>query len=279
MASRFGLRQWFVTITILAAFITRLGVLAQAPSSRGTAPEGDRRGQGRGGPPRGAEPLVLEDHQGFESIFDGTLKQWDGDPEFWRVEGGALIGESTQEHVVKENTFLIWRGGEPRDFELKLQFRINSTNSGIQFRSVRVAQGTPDGEPKVEGKWVLKGYQADIDFANQWTGQIYEERGRGFLAMRGQAVYIPDGATRPKTIGVLQQGADDLKRIIKINDWNHVHIIARGNTMTQILNGTVTSIVIDDDTKNRAMSGLIGFQLHVGPPMKAEFRDIWLKRL
>ncbi|MGH9146452.1 MAG: family 16 glycoside hydrolase, partial [Vicinamibacterales bacterium] len=108
---------------------------------------------------------------------------------------------------------------------------------------------------------------------------IYEERGRGFLAMRGQAVYIPDGATRPKTIGTLQHSPDELKGIIKINDWNQVHIIARGNTMTQILNGTVTSLVIDDDTKNRVMSGLIGFQLHVGPPMKAEFRDIWLKRL
>jgi 3-keto-disaccharide hydrolase len=207
------------------------------------------------------DPLVMDDHQGF-----------------WRVENGALVGETTNEKPLKENTFVIWRGGEPKDFELKVQFRINATNSGVQFRSVYLPPG-PQGTGKpVEGRWVLKGYQADIDFNNQWTGQIYEERGRGFLATRGQAVYVPDGG-RPRVIGNLQQTADELKTLIKQNDWNQVHLIARGNTLVQILNGAVTSVVVDDDTKNRAAGGLLGFQVHVGAPMRVEFRNIWLKKL
>jgi 3-keto-disaccharide hydrolase len=249
-------------------------------------PSQPTRGQGRGQTQaagqtreRGAQPLVMDDRTGFEAIFDGTtLNGWEGDSAFWRVENGAIVGQSTPEKAVKENTFLIWRGGEPRDFELKLQFRINSTNSGVQVRSMHLPAGTRDDGRVVEGKWVLKGYQADIDFNNQWTGQIYEERGRGFLAMRGQAVYVPDGSAA-KIIGNLQQTPDELKALIKVNDWNQLHLIARGNTIMQILNGTVTSIVVDDDTKNRALGGLIGFQMHVGAPMKVEFRNIWLKRL
>ena len=147
---------------------------------------------------RGAEPLAIDDQRGFEPIFDGkTLNRWEGDPAFWRVDNGAIVGESTPENAVKENTFIIWRGGEPRDFELKVQFRMNSTNSGIQIRSVHLPQGTNVNGRAIEGKWVLKGYQADIDFENTFTGQVYEERGRGFLAMRGQAVYVPDRREHP----------------------------------------------------------------------------------
>jgi hypothetical protein len=225
------------------------------------------------------DPLAADDQTGFTPIFDGTsLKGWDGDPAFWRVESGTLVGESTAANPVKENTFVIWRGGEPKDFELKLQFKMNATNSGVQIRSAHVPPGTQMGDRQVEGKWVLKGYQADIDFDNRWTGQIYEERGRGFLATRGLAVHVPEGG-RPRTIGNLQQTPDELKALIKTNDWNQLHLIARGNTIIQILNGAVTSVVIDDDVKNRAASGLIGFQIHTGAPMKVEFRNIWLKTL
>ena len=116
--------------------------------------------QGGRGP--GIEPLAIDDHTGYQSIFDGkTLNGWDGDPQVWRVDGGVIIGESTAEKPIKVNTFLIWRGGQPKDFELKVEYRINSTNSGVQYRSVEL----PD-----VGKWVLKGYQADIDFQNQYTG-------------------------------------------------------------------------------------------------------------
>jgi hypothetical protein len=225
------------------------------------------------------DPLVADDRNGFEPIFDGTsLKGWDGDPAFWKIDNGTIVGETTAQNPLKENTFLIWRGGEPKDFELKLQFRMNATNSGVQIRSVHVPPGTTMGDRKVEGKWVLKGYQADIDFDNRWTGQLYEERGRGFLATRGLAVHVPEGG-RPRTIGNLQQSPDELKALIKVNDWNQLHLIARGNTIIQILNGAVTSVVVDDDAKNRAESGLIGFQIHTGAPMRVEFRNVWLKKL
>jgi hypothetical protein len=236
------------------------------------------RGQGRGGGMRGPQPLPFENHDGYTAIFDGTtLKGWDGDPRFWRAEGGAIVGQTTAENKLTENTFIIWRGGEPADFELKLEYRINAANSGIQVRSVHLPAGTKDGlgDPVV-GKWVMKGYQADIDVANRYTGQFYEERGRQFLAMRGQFSYIGQNGV-PKVVAALQTTPDELKALVKQNDWNQVHIIARGNMITEILNGHATSVLIDDDTKGRALKGLIGFQCHVGDPMKVEFRNLWLK--
>ena len=134
----------------------------------------------------------------------GALKGWDGDPKFWRVEGGAIVGQTTAENKLTENSFLIWRGGEPADFELKVEYRIDATNSGIQIRSVHLPAGTQEGRGAIAGNWVLKGYQADIDVANRYTGQIYEERGRAFLAMRGQFTYIPEGGG-PKVVGALQR--------------------------------------------------------------------------
>ncbi len=247
---------------------------------RGDGRGGQAPGQGRGGGGfRGPAQLPFDNHDGFTQIFDGTtLNGWDGDTAFWKVEGGAIVGQSTTENTVKENTFIIWRGGEPADFELKLEFRINSTNSGIQIRSVHLPVGSPDGGGQpVNGKWVMKGYQADIDFGNQYTGQIYEERGRTFLAMRGQFSRVtPEGVAQQ--LGSLQTGPNDLKGIFNINGWNQVHIIARGNMITEIVNGNVTSVVVDDDVKGRLLKGLIGFQMHVGPPMKVEFRNIWLKQ-
>ena len=131
-----------------------------------------RGGRGGGRGPVGAQPLVIDDQAGFKPIFDGTsLKGWEGDPAFWKAVDGAIVGQSTPENAVKENTFLIWRGGEPRDFELKLQFRMSSTNSGIQVRSVHLPPGTPSGNGTVQGQWVMKGYQADIDFNNTYTGR------------------------------------------------------------------------------------------------------------
>ena len=201
-----------------------------------------------------------------------SMKGWDGDPAFWRASNGVLIGQSSIENPVKQNTFVIWRGGAPKDFELKLEYRLSATNSGVQIRSVQLPAG-PD-----IGKWVMKGYQADIDAANQFTGQIYEERGRGFLAMRGQATYIADDG-HPKVIGNLQQTPDELKALIKTGDWNQIHLIARGSTIIQILNGAVMSMVVDEDLTNRLLGGLFGFQMHVGSHMTVEFRYIWLKRL
>jgi hypothetical protein len=220
------------------------------------------RGAGRG-------PMVppLEE-VGFQPIFDGkSLAGWDGDPGFWRVEGGALVGQTSTEKQPVQNTFLIWRGGSPADFELKLQFKLTGFNSGIQFRSIEL--------PDI--KWAMKGYQADMDGVQQFTGQIYEERGRGFLAMRGQFSYIPENG-KPGLVGSVGD-SNELKGLIKGEDWNDLHLIARGNTIVQLLNGRITSMLIDDDPAGRKMEGLIGIQVHKGPPMKIEVRNIRLKKL
>jgi hypothetical protein len=257
-------RHSAIVVLVIAACVT-------------TTPAAQQSGRGRGGPPQ-PQPLPFDEHAGFVQIFDGTsLKGWDGDPMFWRVEGGAIVGQTTAEKPLKENTFVIWRGGEPADFELKLEYRIDKTNSGIQIRSVHLPAGTRQGNGTVAGNWVMKGYQADIDAENRFTGQIYEERGRGFLAMRGQFTLIPDGGG-PKVAGALQMTSDELLKIIKVNDWNQAHVIARGNVITEILNGHVTSVLVDDDLQARALKGLLGLQIHVGEPMKAEFRNIWLKQ-
>jgi hypothetical protein len=251
---------------------------AQAPAGQPPAGQADGGGRGRGrGGPRGAAPLNFEDRTGFQSIFDGTMKNWDGDAAYWKAEGDALVGTTTAENPLEENTFVIWRGGEPGDFELNVEYRMSATNSGIQFRSTHVPPGG-QGRGAVTGKWALKGYQADIDFANQYTGMVYEERGRGFLMQRGQAVEIgPDAVSRQ--IGSLERNADELKALIKPGEWNTVHLIARGNTILNIVNGHVTAFIVDDDPKGRALRGLLGFQIHTGPPMKIEFKNIYLKTL
>ncbi|MBL8191202.1 MAG: DUF1080 domain-containing protein [Acidobacteria bacterium] len=252
-----------ISVALFAATLVSFAVIAQ----QGPPQSGQGRPPG-GGMRTGIEPMAMDDRSGFTQIFDGkTLKGWDGNPDAWRVENETIVGESTAEKPLKANTFIIYRGSQPGDFELKLEYRINSTNSGVQYRSAEL--------PEV-GKWVLKGYQADIDFNNQYTGQLYEERGRGFLAMRGQVTQITPG--KKQIIANLRSG-DDLKAAIKNNDWNTLHIIARGNRLTHILNGHLMAEVIDDDPAGRAMGGLIGFQMHTGPPMKVEYKNIWLKHL
>jgi Domain of Unknown Function (DUF1080) len=203
---------------------------------------------------------------GFVSIFDGKdLRGWDGDPAYWRVEDGAIVGETKPGEIPKQNTFLIWRGGEPADFELRAEYRITGGNSGIQYRSMEL--------PDI--RWAMKGYQADIDAEQKYTGQIYEERGRGFLALRGQSVAIETGA-KPMVLGTLGSDAE-LKAAIHAPGWNDYDIIARGNVLVQILNGRVMGMLVDDDAASRKMSGLIGIQLHAGEPMKIEVRNIRLR--
>jgi hypothetical protein len=248
------------------------------------APVNQGQGRGRGAFGRGPQPIPFEDRTGFKPIFDGTsLKNWDGDTTYWRADGGSIVGETTAANPLKENTFLIYRGGEPADFELKVEFKINSTNSGVRYRSVHLPQGTvPPAPPNstntpqpIAGKWVLKGYQADIDFDNNFTGMLYEERGRGFLAPRGTVGYA--GEVRGAVASL--ESSDTLKSYIKVNDWNQFHVIARGPALIHILNGHVTAAFVDDDAKNRTLKGLLGFQIHMGPPMKVEFKNVFLKTL
>jgi hypothetical protein len=215
------------------------------------------------------------DGGGFVSIFDGrSLAGWDGDPKYWRVEDGCIVGEITPATVLRQNSFLIWRGGTTRDFELKVEYRISAEgNSGINYRSTQI----PD-QP-----WLMRGYQADIDGSARnrpplrHTGQNYEERGRTFLARRGEIVRV-DASAKPAVIANLGD-ANELAAFIKNEDWNEYHLIARGNVLVHILNGHVMSVVVDDDPANRRLEGLLGVQVHVGPPMKVEFRKIRLKQL
>ena len=214
-----------------------------------------------------------DDNTGFVPIFDGkTLKDWDGDTTFWRAENGEIIGETTPEKVVKVNNFLIWRGGKVKDFELKAEFKLGGTNSGIQYRSVEM--------PEL-GKWILKGYQADMDISNGYTGNIHEERGRKpghvVLAPRGQLTRITEGP-KYKTVATIGDNAM-LRGVMNVGGWNTYHIIARGPVMIQILNGQLISATIDEDVKNFVPEGLLGFQMHVGPPFKVEYRNILYRKL
>ena len=215
-------------------------------------------------------PVATNDESGFVQIFDGkTLNGWAGDPQYWRVENGALVGEVTATNLLKVNSFIVWRGGETRDFELKVAYRVSAKgNSGINYRSVLATNFGP---------WAMRGYQADIDGANQYTGQNYEEKGRTFLALRGQAIRIKDG--QPSEIISSLGTPNELLSIIRTNDWNEYHLIASGNVLTHILNGRVMSVVVDEDAASRKSEGLLGVQVHVGPPMKIEYRNFRLKPL
>jgi hypothetical protein len=205
---------------------------------------------------------------GFQPIFDGkTLNGWEGDTSFWKVVDGVITAEESPEHQLKNNTFLIYKGSEPSDFEFKAEYRISKDgNSGVQYRS-ELLKDIP---------YALKGYQADIDGADTYTGQNYEERGRGFLAMRGQIATIPTGG-KPEITGSLGN-PDSLKLKIKANDWNELHLVVKGNHMLHYVNGVLMSETTDNDTVNRKFQGVIGLQLHVMPTMKIEYRNIQLKQ-
>lgn len=214
------------------------------------------------------EPAT-DDNAGFEQIFDGkTLNNWEGDPKYWRVENGCLVGEVTPETLLKRNSFIIWRGGTTRDFELKVEYRVSAQgNSGINYRSTEI-----EGQP-----WAMRGYQADIDGQDQWSGQNYEERGRTFLALRGQiSRVIPD--RKAQVIGTVGD-KDALQKFVKKEDWNEYHLIVRGNVLMHLLNGHMMTVVVDDDEKNRRYDGLLGVQVHVGPAMKIEYRNFRIKHL
>jgi CubicO group peptidase (beta-lactamase class C family) len=208
---------------------------------------------------RAAEP-------GFKSLFNGKdLAGWDGDPRFWAVKDGLLTGRTTATNPLNTNTFLIWREGQLDDFELRLSYRITVGNSGVQYRS------------KDLGQWVVGGYQADFEAGNDFTGILFEERGRGILAQRGQKVVI-DSSGQKNVVG----SVGDPKKIqagIKNENWNDYTIIARGNHLVHKINGLVTVDVTDEQADKAATTGILALQLSGGPPMSVQFKNIQLKRL
>lgn len=232
-------------------------------------------GPATGGDPGGAD---------FVAIFDGqSLDGWEGDPTYWRVEDGSIVGEVIASTLLDRNSWLIWRGGTVRDFELRLEYRISAQgNSGIGYRTEEVA----------ERPYALRGYQADLDGRNRYTGMNYEELKRTTLAAQGEKVRVPDVADAgnlamyarandwtPAVVDSVLGHPDSLDAHVRALDWNDYHVVARGNRMLHYVNGVLMSDVTDEDTVNRSFEGLLGVQVHVGPPMKVEYRNLRLRRL
>lgn len=214
----------------------------------------------------------------YVSLFDGkTLAGWDGLSDHWTVKEGAITGYTEPANPLKQNTFLVWTNGTVDNFELRFRYKILALNnsgfgnSGVQYRSKLM-------DPAA---FVVGGYQADFEYGTTYSGILYEERGRGILAERGQRTMISDdgkGGTMIRKLGQLAPSAE-LQANIQQGEWNDYHIIADGNHLMHFINGRMTIEVIDDQAAKAAKSGILALQVHAGPPMQVQFKDIMLKKL
>jgi hypothetical protein len=206
------------------------------------------------------------DNDGFKPLFDGkSLAGWQGNEKFWSVKDGTITGQTTADNPTSGNTFLIYKGGDMKDFELRLKFKIVGGNSGIQYRSTD------------KGNHVVNGYQADIDSGDQYIGILYEEGGRGVLAQRGEKVAISSDGKKQVT-GKTGE-SKEIAAAVKKEDWNEYVVIAKGNHLVQKINGHTTIEVTDDESSKAKASGILALQLHAGPPMTVQFKDIEIKEL
>ncbi len=204
---------------------------------------------------------------GFVAIFNGeNLDGWNGNTDLWSVEDGLITGRTTAEKPIQFNTFLIYDKSPAANFELQFDYKIQAGNSGIQYRSKVID----------EDKFIVGGYQADIEAGPTYTGINYEERGRGILAERGQRVTIAaDGSKSTEQFGE----RDALAKKLKPAGWNHYRIVANGNQLSHYINDHLMSEVIDNQEDKAAKSGVLAFQLHQGPPMVVQFKNVRLKTL
>jgi hypothetical protein len=221
-------------------------------------------------------------------LFNGKdLSGWDGLPGYWSVRDGAITGQTTAEKKLTSNTFLIWKGGDVKNFELRAKFKLSVNNdagfanSGVQYRSKIIdAAG-----------FVVGGYQCDID-TGKYIGMLYEEKGRGILMQPGQKIIIGGMADAPETEGKkkAKQKAkvetvatvttkEQLEAAYKVGEWTDLRIVANGNHLEHYVNGKLTADVTDNDPEKRAMSGVLALQLHQGQPMTIQFKDLQLKML
>ncbi|MFZ9980073.1 MAG: family 16 glycoside hydrolase, partial [Opitutales bacterium] len=206
----------------------------------------------------------LSAQEGFKPLFDGkTLAGWDGNPELWSVEDGAITGKTKGPDHLAYNQFLIWRGGVVKNFELRAKIKCSASNSGIQYRSKELAEA---------GKWVVGGYQCDVHANAPYNGMVYEERGRGILVQNGQNVVIDDKGDK-----WLAAERDAVK--VDFTEWHEYVIIAQGNHLIHKVDGKVTIDLVDHDPKNRSLEGLLAFQVHKGPAMVVQIKDVVLKEL
>ncbi|MEA3213465.1 MAG: hypothetical protein QOE70_6522 [Chthoniobacter sp.] len=215
---------------------------------------------------------------GEKPLFNGKdLTGWKGQPEFWSVEDGAITGKTSKETPVKENTFLIWQDGEVGDFELTFKYKIVDAtgeakgfgNSGVQYRSKVV-------KPEYS---VVAGYQADFEVGKTYSGILYEEKGRGILAKRGEKVVVTDSEDpkKPKIEKTGEVGvSDEIQAAIHPADWNEYKIVAKGGHLQHFINGKQT-VDVTDETTVGAKTGVLALQLHAGAPMTVQFKDLILK--
>lgn len=215
--------------------------------------------------------------RGMKRLFNGKdLTGWDGDTRLWSVRDGAIHGETTAEIPAKGNTFILWKDGATKDFDLRLTFRCNATNnSGIQYRSRHITEG------KINNAWVVRGYQHEI--RNEHTlpsvsGFIYDEGGkRGRLCLVGEkATWGADGQKTVQGALIDQEG---FQKLFKLDEWNDVVIIARGNRIQHYLNDRLILDFTDNDPQLALKEGILALQLHAGKPMWVDFKNIRLKDL
>jgi hypothetical protein len=219
--------------------------------------------------------LSLPALAGETQLFNGKdLTGWEGDAKFWSVKDGVITATATKENAVPHNTFLIWKDGEASDFTLVLKYKMTPgdekkfTNSGIQYRSKVI-----DAE-----KFIVGGYQADFEYGDKYSGILYEEKGRGILALRSQQVVLKQGEKPAKPKIEVTGSTGDSKEIqaaINKDDWNEYKIVAEGNHVQHFINGKLTADVTDE-TAEAPKSGVIALQMHQGPPMQVQFKDIVL---
>jgi len=212
---------------------------------------------------------------GFTSLFNGTdLSNWAGRKNHWSVEDGAITGMTSKENPAKGNNFLILqkdgKNAVYSDFEIRFSYSFSTPwgNSGLQYRS------------KDRGNFVVNGYQGDFEVGTTYSGILYEEGGRGILAERGQKVVLHDdnGKLKKEVVGKLAD-SKTIQQNIKTNGWNDYVIIAKGNHLQHFINGMQTVDVVDEQESKAAKEGIIALQIHAGPPMKVQFKNIRIKEL
>jgi hypothetical protein len=210
-----------------------------------------------------------------KQLFNGKdLTGWEGRKDLWSVKDGAITGQTLPDKPIKNNTFLVWEG-EVADFELTFKYRIVAGNSGMQYRSKVVSQNDETGP-------IVGGYQADFEAGKTYSGINYEERGRGILALRGERTKLTaDPADKNKmvktVVGPTEKTSEELQASIKNEDWNEYRIVAKGNTLQHYINGHMTSEVVDEHAERATANGKLALQLHAGPAMIVQMKDVVLK--
>ncbi|MEX2212789.1 MAG: DUF1080 domain-containing protein [Phycisphaeraceae bacterium] len=218
------------------------------------------------------KPTAPPEPKDMKKLIGEDLSNWEGDMRLWSLKDGVIRGETTKENETKGNTFLVLKNTTLKDFELRIKFKIDHGNSGIQYRS-KVLPAKDD----VVNKWVVSGYQAEVENTPGKVGFLYHERGRAWLVNVGDKVEIGEDS-KPKVVGKLGD-KDAIGKTYNKSEWNEYIIICKGNHVRHYLNGYQTVDLIDNDKAKRCDEGILALQIHAGAPMWVEFKDIRLKQM